>query len=159
MEHTYLQFNKTFYKQIFGTPMSSPIFPILTGIVMQDLEHKVIDNLDFHLYTYYRYVNDTFLIIPDNKIDYGLQKFNSYHPRLKFTHEIESNNSISFLNFKIIKCKDGTILTDWHRKDTYSGRFINFSSNHPIKQKSAIVKNLLDLAILLSHYSFHQKIY
>ena len=134
MEHTYFQFNKTFYKQIFGTPMSSPISPILADIVMQDLEHKVIDNLDFHLHTYYRYVDDTFLVIPDNKIDYVLQKFNSYHPRLKFTHEIESYNSISFLNIKIIKCKYGTILTDWHRKDTYSGRFINFFSNHPIKQ-------------------------
>ena len=61
------------------------------------------------------------------------------------------------MNIKIIKCKDGTILTDWHRKDTYSGRFINLFSNHPIKQKSAIIKNLVDSAILLSHHSFHQK--
>ena len=78
--------------------MGSPISPILVDIVMQDLEHKVIHSLDFHLHTNYRYVDGTFLIIPHNKIDYVLQKFNSYHPCLKFTHEIESNNSISFLN-------------------------------------------------------------
>ena len=76
---------------------------------------------------------------------------------LKYINKIESNNSISFLNIEIIRCKDGTILTNWHKKDTYSGRFINFFSNHPIKQKSAKIKNLVDSAILLSHHSFHQK--
>ena len=69
MEHTYFQLNKTFYKKIFGIPTGFPISPILGDIVMQDI--------DFHLHTYYRYVDDTFLIIPDNKIDYVLQKFNS----------------------------------------------------------------------------------
>ena len=55
----------------------------------------------------YRYVDDTFFIIPKDKIDYVLKKFTAYHPRLKFTHEIENNNSIPFLNFKIIRDKDG----------------------------------------------------
>ena len=41
--------------------------------------------------------------------------------------------------------------------DTYSGRFINFLSNHPKTQKAAIIKNLVDSATLLSHPSFHEK--
>ena len=67
--------------------MGSPNSPLLADIVlvMQDLEHKVINSRGFHLHIYYRYVDDTFLIIPEDKINYVLQKFNSYHPRLKFT--------------------------------------------------------------------------
>ena len=86
-----------------------------------------------------------------------MKKFNAYHPRLKFTHETENNNSISFLNVKINIDKDRTIFTDWYRKDTYSGRFINFLSNHPKTQNAAIIKNLVDSATLLSHPFFHKK--
>ena len=136
--------------------MSSPISPILADIMMQDLEQNVINSLDFNVYTYYRYVDDTFLIIPKDKIDYVLDKFNAYHPRLKFSHETENNNSIPFINFKIIRDNDGTIFTDWYRKDTYSGRFINFLSNHPKTQKAAIIKSSIDSATLLSHPSFHE---
>jgi len=61
---------------------------------------------------YYRFVDDIFLIIPRNKIDIVLKIFNEYHSRLKFIHEIEINNSLSFLNTLVIRGKDGKILTD-----------------------------------------------
>ena len=34
---------------------------------------------------------------------------------------------------------------------------LNFLSNHPFKQKIAIIKNLVDTAILLSHVKFHEE--
>jgi len=82
--------------------------------------------LDFRIRNYYRFVDDIFLIIPRNKIDVVLKIFNEYYSRLKFTHEIEINNSLSFLNTLVIRSKDGKILTDWYRKPTYSGRCVNF---------------------------------
>ena len=86
-----------------------------------------------------------------------MKKFNAYHPRLKFTYEIENNNSIPSLNVRIIEDKDGIIFKDWYRKDTYSDWLINFLSNYPKTQKAAIIKNLVDSATLLSHPSFHEK--
>ena len=65
--------------------MGSPISPIPADIVMQDLEQNVINSLDFYIHTYYRYVDDDFLIIAKDKIDYVLERFNAYQPRLKFT--------------------------------------------------------------------------
>ena len=49
-----------------------------------------------------------------------LENFNSYHSRLKFTHEIEFENTLSFLNLLMIRKEDGIIETNWHRKNTFS---------------------------------------
>ena len=82
--------------------MGSPISPIISDIVIQDLEFSCLCQIDFHIPIYLRYVNDTFLIIPANKIEILVTLFNSYHDRLSFTYEIENNNSLSFLNINLL---------------------------------------------------------
>jgi len=98
----------------------------------------------------------TFLIIPKNKLEMVLKTFNEYHPRLQFTHELESNNSLSFLNMLVIRGEDGRIITNWYRKPTFSGRYINYFSSHPEQYKLKTIANLVDQAILLSDESFPQ---
>ena len=158
MNNTFFQFNNFYYRQSFGTPMGSPIFLILADLVMQDLERNVLENFDFNIPVYYRYVDDTIMFIPKDKIEEVLTKFNSYHDRLQFTSEIENeHNSINFLNLIIIKNEDNSIQTNWFRKNTYSGRFLNYFSNHPLRHKIGIMKNLVDPAILLADNSFHNE--
>ena len=57
----------------------------------------------------------------------------------------------------MIKSEDGTIETNWHRKNMFSGRYLNYFSNIPLQQKIAIIKNLVDTAILLSQEKFHEE--
>ena len=97
----------------------------------------------------------TIPFIPKDKINSIVDKFNKYHERLKFTFEIENNNSIPFLNILIIRNNDNTIYTNWYRKNTFSGRFLNYFSNHPIQHKINIIKNLVNSAILLSNKIYH----
>ena len=52
----------------FATPMGSPISPMLADLVLENLEEVVLNKLSFKIYAYYRYVDDTFLIIPKNMI-------------------------------------------------------------------------------------------
>lgn len=91
-------FNGEFYEQIFGNLMGSPLSPILADIVMEDLETQCLEQLDFSSSLYFRYVDDILMIIPKDKIDAILHIFNNYHDRLKFTHEVEIDNRINFLN-------------------------------------------------------------
>ena len=58
--------------------MGSPISPMLADLVLQDLKEVVLNKLSFKIYAYYRYVDDTFLIIPKNMIKETLENFNSY---------------------------------------------------------------------------------
>ena len=40
LNNNYFQFNNKFYSQIFGSAMGNPISPILSDVVMEDLETK-----------------------------------------------------------------------------------------------------------------------
>ena len=51
----------------------------------------------------------------------------------------------------------GALVTDWYQKPTWTGRFLNFHSHHPISQKIAIVYNLVDKIVNLADKSFLQK--
>jgi len=130
LNSTFFTFDEVTYRQIFGIPMDSLLSPILADMVMQDLELKAMNKLQFVLLIYYRYVNDILLLTPVEKVDIILNTSNDIHDRLKFTLEIEKNISISFLDLKLI-IKNETLFIDWYRKDTCSGRYLHFYSGHP----------------------------
>ena len=46
------------YKQTFGIPMGSPLSPIVSDIVMQDLEIKALQRLSILPSFYVKYVDD-----------------------------------------------------------------------------------------------------
>ena len=73
--------------------------------------------------------------------------------KLQFTHEIEIDNKISFLDVLLIKNND-TIENNWYTKPTFSGRFLNFHSKHPRSQKKGMIYNLVDRAINLCNEKF-----
>ena len=61
-----------------------------------------------------------------------------------------------FLDVLIIR-NDERINTDWYAKPTFSVRFLNYESLHPLPQKIAMIYNLVDRAINLARKKFHNK--
>jgi len=92
LDSTFFTFNRKFYKQKFGTPMGSPLSPIIADLVMEDLETNALNNISFRLPFYYRYVDDIMLAVPHNKSKDVLDIFNSFHPRLQFIIELGITN-------------------------------------------------------------------
>ena len=105
---------------------------------------------------YKRYVDDIFLICNKKDIKKFTDTFNNYNPNIKFTIERENkqNNSINFLGVTVYRNSDSHASTNWYRKTTCSGRYLNFLSHHPIKRKIAIIYKLTDNCILLADKNF-----
>ena len=140
--------------------MGSPISPFFADLVMEELEIFCWNRLktEFNIIPnfYFHYVDDSICCIKKDDIHKLNQVFNNFDPNLKFTYEIEINNSINFLDVSLIK-HDGNIITVWYLKSMSTNRTLNFYSNHPVSLKKNIVFNLIDRAILLSDKCFHNK--
>lgn len=157
LDNCYFSYEKSFYKQIFGSPMGSPISPVLANMVMEFLETEVLKKLSFVPLFYTRYVDDIILCIPNNRIDDTVTEFNKFHQRLQFTTELEENNQIAFLDVLLVKQKDGSIKTDWYHKETWSGRYLNYNSSLPQVYKTNTIGILSQKILQLSDPSFHEK--
>ena len=84
-----------------------------------------------------------------------LSTFNSINERLKFTLEV-GGDVINFLDVSI-RVEESFIKFDLFFKPTFSGRFLNFYSHHPLTHKRGIVIGLVDRILALSHPKFHEK--
>jgi len=156
LNSTYFTFNDSIYQQTYGTPMGSPLSPIIADIVLQDLEDKALANLKFTPSFYVRYVDDVALCVPSASVSETLNIFNSSHPRIQFTLEVGENDKLNFLDITLIL--DGSCLMfDWYHKPTFSGKYLNFLSQHPLCQKKGTIIGLTDRVFSLSHPYFHQK--
>jgi len=156
LSSTFFSFNNNCYKQIFGTPMGSPLSPVIADLVMQDLELSAIRMLPINLPFYYRYVDDIILTAPSESLDQILHVFNAQHKRLQFTIETEIDKRISFLDLTFIN-KDGKLIFDIFHKPTFSGRYLSYYSHHPVNHKKGVIFGMTDKIIKLSHPSYHQK--
>ena len=87
-------------------------------------------------------------------IDTLVNTFNSFHPRLKFT-EIDEDK-LNFLDVCLIK-KRNTLIQNWYHKSTFSGRYLNYFSRHPLCQKVGTIVGLIDRILSLSHLIYHQE--
>ena len=159
--NNYFTFDNKIFRQKDSSPMGSPISPIVSDFVLEDLETFCLNSLKhiFKPIIYVRYVHDIFTIIPENMVFIMLNVFNAYDllKRIQFTYEIESEFKINYLDITIIRDDEGNLMTDWYRKNISSGRTLNFESNQPIHQKRAVIFNMVDRAIILSNETFHKK--
>ena len=86
---------------------------------------------------------------------------NTKHSNIRFTFEIEDQNSFSFLDIKIIRNTEKKAFeTSVYRKSTLSGVFTNFKSFIPMTYKFGLLETMLfrRFSICSSYEKFHEEI-
>ena len=129
-KNVHFTFNNETYIQVDGVAMGSPLGPVLANIFMVELETFVIPNLNKKVKLWKRFVDDIFCLARLEYIDNILLALNSFHKNIKFTFEIEKDNTISFLDILIIR-KPGKIETTVYRKKICTDLYMNWYSFAP----------------------------
>ena len=125
--------------------MGSPLGPILANIFMCHFESTAIaEYLGILPLNYNRYVDDCFLIFCTKaQCDVFFNYLNSRHPNIKFTKEVENDNSLPFLDIKIIPDEHSLLSTSVYHKPTFSGLYLQWKSFVPKQYKISLVNCLL----------------
>ena len=84
-------------KQIDGCPVRGPISVVFSEIYVSKKEKDIVASMMPHFYK--RYVDDTYIQRKKKEPNSLFEKWNSYHPNIKFTVERDSSK---FLDTEII---------------------------------------------------------
>ena len=92
--------------------MGSPLSPLISNLVMEDVKKRALVELFFKPILYKRCLDDMLTIVPTDKITEFFYVFNSIEQSSKFTLEKEEINTLNVLELKIIKNSNGTSITN-----------------------------------------------
>ena len=141
--------------------MGSPVSPLLADIVLDDLKSNCLktlkNNFDCIPLFYCRQDDDILIYIKEEQLNTVLEVFNNYNSHLNFTHELETNNSINFVDLTLntlIK-SNNRIITNWYRKPSNCTRLLDYKSKFTTKRN--IILNLVDRDITHSRKKFHSE--
>ena len=128
--------------------MGSPLSPVIANVFLCNFENQYLEQCDptFKPDFYRRYLDDTFILFRNSdKIDSFFNYFNSIHPNIKFTREVEVNQQLPFLDVTVQK-DNGVFITSVFRKTSFTGKGTNYFSDIYEKYKHSAINTLLQRA-------------
>ena len=126
--------------------MGSPLSPIIANMVMEKLEERANNSFHSPPCIWFRYVDDVYGIMESNYIEEFHQYLNTICDSIKFTREEEYEGALAFLDVLVTRTPEGSLQTTVFRKPTHTGRYLPFSSHHPLQQKLSIPRTLFSRA-------------
>ena len=119
--------------------MGSPVSAIVANLVMEHIEETILVTSCHDVLFWKRYVDDTWVVLPEKHVLAFLQYVNSIERSIQFTLEREVNSSISFLDVSVTRTESFSFVTSVFRKKTHTDKYLSFDSHHPISQKKSVV--------------------
>ncbi|XP_067630033.1 uncharacterized protein [Eurosta solidaginis] len=155
-DNRYFKYNDKIYEQRSGMPMGSPASPVIADIVLDELltRFEMESKSKPRLLT--KYVDDLFAIVKTSEMENMLKLLNTYYKSIRFTMEVEKNNRLPYLDTLIIK-NNNKLYIDWYKKQTASGRLINYNSKHAPNTILNTAKNFIRRVLNISDKMFHNK--
>ena len=130
LKNNYFEFNSIVKHQISGTAIVTKFSPPYACIFMDYIEREFIKS-DILMIFFFIWAAS------EKELDEFLNRVNSFHPNLRFTHE-RSRESLNLLD-AIVKTQQGEFVTDLYCKSTDGHKYLHFDSCHASHTKTSIV--------------------
>ena len=152
MRSTYFTFQKEFYEHVEGVAMGSPLSPIVANLYMEKFKKEAIEPFPLKPKRWKRYVDDHHVVWPhgEDNLAKFLEHINKQNNRIRFTMELETNNSLPFLDVLISMKEDGSIAHQVFRKKTHTEKYLHANSHHFPSQNFGIISTLATRAHRIS---------
>ena len=143
MKTTYFQFQGSFFEQLQGAAMGSPISPIVANLFMEDFEIKATNSAVDPPRIWKRFMDDTFVVIDSARKENFLEHINNMDPHIQFTTEdAKPDGSLPFLDTIVLPQPDNSLLTSVYRKPTHTDLYLQWDSHHQLSAKFSVINTL-----------------
>ena len=153
---THFIFNGSFYDQIDGVSMGSPLGPVLANLIMGYNEKKWLQEFDKGKILMYKlYIDDIFCMFGNEKDAENFFEFLNCQQKVK--NLLLKKKAIKFCHFLIFLSKMKEISLFQHQ---FIGLFTKFNSFTPISYKIGLVRGLMYRAFKISssYIIFHNEL-
>lgn len=157
LNNNFFSYKGNYFIQTFGCAMGSKLSPIISQYIMDYLLDQCLPKLTYKIDFIKKFVDDIILSIPENGNAEILEVFNNFNEHIKFTIEKEKNSSVPFLDSLVIRTNQNLIKLDWFRKETSSGRYINYNSHHKMSIKINFIKEMKHRIEKICHEDYLNK--
>ena len=123
--------------------MGSPVSALLANMVMEFVEEQALSTFHARPKWWFRYVDDSHTCLKRSELKNFEQHLNSVNENIQFTHEVESEAGLAFLDTNTVRDQGGNITVTVYRKPTHTEKYLDYKSHHPTAHKRSVVNTLL----------------
>ena len=103
---------------------------------MESFEQKALRSASVSPKVWYRYVDDTYVVINKDNVKEFTDHINCQNPYIKFTNDPEKDGQLPFLDTLVKRQPNGSLQVSEYRKPTYTDQYLAFDSHHPLEPNS-----------------------
>ena len=101
LKTTQFTYNGTYYQQVFGTAMGSPVSAVIANMVIEDVEQRALATSPVKPFFWKRYVDDVISAVFGIEAERLLSHFNSVEPSIQSTLERDKDRHLPFLDLNV----------------------------------------------------------
>jgi len=128
LRSTYFQYHGSIYEQRDGAATGSLVSTVNANLYMEIFEEQAIDSASCKPKNWKRYVDGTFTILDQDRVDVFLQHLNSQQPSIRFSKDIKNKSKIVFLDTSVYSGAPA------HRRRASAAPYLRKSGNPSIRK-------------------------
>lgn len=144
LRSTLFSFQGVRYEQVKGVAMDSHLSLVIANLYMEYFKEMVLHSFPFKPKWWKRYVDDTNVCWPHGteKLEEFFSYLNSVSPCISFTKELDSKDSLPFLDLLLSMKSDSSLDRQVFCKATHTNLYLHSLSHHHPHQKARLLRTL-----------------